>query len=131
MAIFIKACAGVLMAVVLIINLGSHSKELGLLLGLAVCCMVGLLAMEFLQPVVDFLETLESLGNLDHTMIHTLLKAAGIGLLAEFAGLICNDAGNSSLGKAVQMMGTTAVLWLSIPLFTALLELLQKMLGEL
>ena len=131
MTLFLQVCAGVLVAVLLILTLGSHGKEMGALLALAVCCMAVIAAMTYLRPVLDFLGTLEDLGNLDSDLVTILLKAAGIGLLAEIAALICADAGNASLGKAVQLLGTAAVLWLSLPLFTALMELLQTILGEL
>ena len=87
--------------------------------------------MHYLEPVVDFLQTLEDLGGLDRNMTATLLKAAGIGMVTEIAGLVCKDAGNESLGKVMQLLGTSVILWLSMPLLTALIELLQKILGEL
>ena len=45
--------------------------------------------------------------------------------------LVCKDAGNESMGKSMQLLGSAAILYLSVPLFAALLELLQKILGEL
>ena len=49
----------------------------------------------------------------------------------EIANLVCKDAGNESMGKSVQLLGTAVILYLSMPLFTALIDLLQKILGEL
>lgn len=131
MTLFIQACAGVLLAVILILVLGSHGKEMGSLLALFVCCMVAIIAMSYLKPVVEFIGQLEAIGGLDNSMIETLLKVVGIGVLSEIAALVCSDAGNASLGKAVQLLGTAVILWLSIPLFTALMELIQKILGEI
>lgn len=119
-----------LLAVVLILMLGSN-KEMGTLLSLAVCCMAAIIAMSYLRPVIDFLRTLETLGSLDGELIGILMKAAGIGILTEIAVLVCNDAGNASLGKSVLLLGTAVILWLSLPLLTALVELLQSILGEL
>lgn len=130
MTLFMQACAIALLAVILILSQGKM-KEMGMLLSLAGCCMVALVAVSYLQPVLDFLERLETLGNLDRAMIGTLLKIAGIGMITEIASLVCSDSGNGSLGKAVQLMGTAVILWLSVPLFTALVELIQKLLGEL
>lgn len=130
MTAFLQACAAVLLAVILILAQGKN-KEMGTLLSLGVCCMVVLIALSYLRPVIDFLGSLETLGGLDSTMVETLLKIAGIGMVSEIACLVCNDAGNSSLGKAVQLLGTAVILWLSVPLLTALVELLQTILGEL
>lgn len=129
MTVFLQTCGAVLLAVVLIL-MQKNQQEMGTLLSLAVCCMAAVIALGYLSPVIDFLGTLETLGSLDSDMVKVLLKAAGIGILSEIACLVCNDAGNASLGKAVQLLGTAVILWLSLPLFTALVELLQSILGE-
>ena len=130
MTLFLQACAVAMLVVILILSQGK-AKDMGMLLSLAGCCLVALVALSYLGPVLDFLEGLETLGNLDRTMIGSLLKIAGIGMITEIASLVCSDSGNGSLGKAVQLMGTAVILWLSVPLFTALVELIQKMLVEL
>lgn len=130
MTLFLQGCAAILLAVVLILMLGSN-KEMGTLLSLAACCMAAIIAMSYLRPVIDFLRTLETLGSLDSELIGILMKAAGIGILTEIAVLVCNDAGNASMGKSVQLLGTAVILWLSLPLLNALVELLRSILGEL
>lgn len=84
-----------------------------------------------LGPVLRFLGELESLGNLRGDMLGILLKAVGIGLLSEIAAVICSDSGNTGLGKMIQLIGSVVVLWLSIPVFRSLLDLVQTILGEL
>ena len=93
--------------------------------------MTAMAALHYLQPVLQFLDTLEDIGGLDDDMVKLLLKASGIGLITEIAVLVCKDAGNESMGKSMQLMGVAVILYLSMPLFTALLELLQQILGEL
>lgn len=122
--------AAVLLTVILGLVLGKQGKEVGLLLTLAVCCMVGALAISYLSPVVDFVRQLQAVGQLDSDILEILLKVVGIGLVAEIAGLICSDAGNAALGKTLQMLSAAVILWLSIPLLQELLELLQQILGE-
>lgn len=130
MSTFFQTCAAVMLALLLIL-MQQNGKEMGTLLSLAVCCMVAVVALSYLRPVLDFLATLEALGNLDGDLVGTLLKATGIGMLTEIASMVCNDAGNASMGKTVQLLGTAVILWLSLPLFTALVELLQSILGEI
>ena len=101
------------------------------LLTIGVCCMVMLAAVTYIKPIADFLERLQTIGNLDGDIFKILLKAVGIGLLAEFTSLICADAGNASLGKATQLMATAAILWISIPLLERLLELIDNILGAI
>jgi stage III sporulation protein AD len=92
--------------------------------------MVGVLAFTYLKPVVDFIHTLQDTAQLDDAMLEILLKAVGIGLVGEIASLICTDTGNAALGKSLQMLSAAVILWLSLPLLTQLLELLQQILGE-
>lgn len=130
MTAFWQGAAAVLLAVVLGLALGKQGKEASLLLTLAVCCMVGCLAMTYLNPVVDFIQRLQEVAQLDGGMLEILLKAVGIGMIGEISSLICADSGNAALGKALQLLSAAVILWLSIPLLSQLLELLQDILGE-
>ncbi len=131
MELFWKAAGGVLLAVVLGLTLGKQEKDLEVLLTMAVCCMVTMIAIYYLEPVLDFMWELEELGDLQGDLLGILMKAVGIGLVAELAGMICNDAGNSSLGKVIQMLGSSVILFLCVPIFSQLLNLIREILGEL
>lgn len=131
MTLFLQVCGAVLLTVILVLALKSNGKEVGTVLAVAVCCMTALAALNYLQPVLVFLQELEALGGLDNTMVETLLKVTGIGIITEVANLVCKDAGNESMGKSLQLLGTAVILYLSMPLFNALIELMQKILGGL
>ena len=131
MSIFFQATAGVLVASIVGIALAKQGKEFSAVLTISVCCMVVLLSISFLEPVLDLICQLEALGNLNGEMVRILFKVVGIGLVSEIAGMVCTDAGNASLGKALKMLATAVILWLSIPVFHALLELIQEILGDL
>lgn len=131
MTLFLQVCGAVLLALILVLTLKSNSKESGTILAIAVCCMTALAALHYLQPVISFLHMLKELSGLDGDMVAILLKTTGIGIVAEIANLVCKDAGNESMGKSLQLLGSAVILYLSIPLFTALIDLLQKVLGEL
>ena len=131
MGTYFQIVAGALVAVILGLTLSKHGKDISVLLGIAVCCMVLAAAVNYLKPVMDLISKLESIGQLDNEWISVMLKAAGIGLIAELASLICADSGNNALGKTIQILACAAVLWLSVPLMTALIDLIQKILGEI
>ena len=84
-----------------------------------------------MNEALDFLRELEALGDLQGDVLGILLKAVGIGLVSEIAGMVCSDAGNGSLGKTLQMLGSAAILYLSLPVFSALLELVREILREI
>ena len=119
----------VLVGVILALVVGRQSKDMGLLLSLAVCVLVCLGALRFFEPVTELLRELRRLGNLDAEAISIALKCAGIGLLSELVGLICADAGESAMGKALELLSAAAILWLSLPLIRQLLKLIEGVLS--
>ena len=128
---FWKAAAAVLLVVVLVPAVAKTEKDISVLLTMAVCCLVAAAAFSYLEPVLDLLWELKALGDLSGEMLGILMKAVGIGLVAEIAGMICADASNGSLGKTLQILASAAILYLSIPLFQAFLTLVQEILGQL
>lgn len=130
MGLYWQGAAVVLLTVVLGLALGNQKKETGLLLTMAACCLVATAAMYYLKPVIEFVQQLQDLGQLDNEMLGILLKAVGIGLIGEIASLICADSGNGALGKTLHLLTSAVILWLSLPLLTGLLELIQEILGE-
>lgn len=129
MSTFMKAAGLILLAVILGLAIGKQWKEAALLLSVCACCMVLSAAMVYLKPVVELMEQLQNQAGLDPSMLEVLLKVVGIGLISEIAALICTDAGNASLGKAVQILASMVILWLSVPLFTELMKLVTQILG--
>lgn len=130
MSAFFQTVSGCLIAVVLSIVLSRQGKDMTLLLGIAVCCMVLCIALRYLEPVIEFIQKLRQIGELDNQMLTVMLKAVGIGVVAEIAGLICTDAGSGAIGKTIQIMASAVILSLSVPLMTSLIELIQKIVGE-
>ena len=128
MSIFIKATGGVLIAAILYLVLSKQEKELSLLLTIAVCSMVAFAASEYLQPVIDFMIRLQSLGKLDPELLQTVLRSVGIAMLSEITSLICIDAGNASMGKVLQFLGCAVILGISVPIFSSLISLIEEIL---
>ena len=128
MADFLKTISGVLLALVLGICLSKQAKDWSMLLSVAVCCMVMAVAARFFIPLIRFMEKLQDTAQLDREVLSVLLKAVGVGLVGEFASLICQDSGFSSLGKGIQILTTATVLWLALPLMESLLDIVGKIL---
>lgn len=131
MTTFIKASAGVMLALILEKILQKQGKDMSLLLSVAVCAMVAAAAVSFLQPVLNFFSRLQILGNLNSVLLNVLLKAVGVGILSEILSLICTDAGNAALGKSLQLLASSLVLYLSIPVLEELLKLMDTILGAI
>ena len=131
MELYWKVTAGVLVATLLGLQLGRHDAAFQTLLVIAVCTMGAAAAMQFLSPVLDLLGELEAAAQLKDGILTILLKCTGIALVSELAEWICRDSGNGSLGSMIQLLGRCVILYLSIPVVTALLTLIRDILGTL
>lgn len=123
-----KAAAIILITVIFTLVLPKNAKEFQVVLSLGACALVITAIYSFLEPVVAMIESLTAKANLDDDMIRILLKATGIGLLSEYVTLICQDTGNSALGKILQVLSSAVILWLSLPLITSLIDLIGNIL---
>ena len=130
MELYLKVTAGVLVTAILCLVLSKHSADISILLTLGVCCMVIGAAVSALAPVLQFAARLVDIGRLDHGLLNVFLKVIGIGLISQFAGLICVDAGNQSLSKVLQLLTTAVILCLATPILEQMLSLLENLLGE-
>ncbi len=131
MELFLKTAAGTMLALILILTVKKQEKDIALVLGIAVCCMIAFTALTVFRPVVDFLYRLEKSGNLQEYGLGILLKIVGVGLVSEMVSSVCQDAGSASLGKQIQLLATAVILKLSLPLLETLLDIVENLLGEL
>ena len=128
---FWKAIGLVLISAVLGLTLEKCEKDYAVVLSMAVCSITATLAFSYLEPVLLLLQELETIIKQGNDILRILLKAAGISLVAELAAMMCSDAGNASLGKILQILGTAAILCMSVPIFQSLLTIIRDILGEL
>mgnify|MGYP000065455441 CR=1 FL=1 len=140
---FLQAAALAMVGAVLALVVQKQAKEISILMVIACSAVILALAAWFLEPVVDFASLEVSgqaasggtasplpalLGQLDGATVTILLKTAGVGLLAELAGAVCEDAGEGTLAKMVRLCGSAAALYLALPLFTSVLDMIGDML---
>ena len=129
MELFGKTAALCIVCAVLALLIRKKSPEFAFC-AVTTCCAVCLLAAaELIAPVLSFLGTLQKLAGLDDAVMAPLLKTVGIGLLTQAACAFCQDAGQSSLAKTVELCGTFLAVYVSLPLAEAVLELLRKLIG--
>ena len=126
METYLKISSIVIISSALSLILSNYRKDIAILLIIAVCCSLGILIVNHLRSVFDFLVQLKKLGQFDGTLYATLLKCVGIGLLGDITAAICNDTGYSSVGKISQILATVIILSLSTPIFERLLKLIGE-----
>lgn len=129
MSEFLKIVSLVLLTVVLGLSVGKTEKDISAVLEMVSLCIAACAAVTVLEPVLDYLVELRRVFNLPDELVSTLLKAVGIALTAELSAAVCTDAGSSSLGKILQILGGAVVLSLSIPMFRTLMTIIKEMTG--
>ena len=128
MDIIFKSSACAMIAVIIGLAINRQGKDYAILLTLVVCAMIAMLALRYLEPVLDLFDTLREIGGLNNELVQILLKVLGVSLISQISCMICNDAGNSALAKTLQILTAAVILWLSLPLYNGLLELIKEVL---
>lgn len=131
MELFWKGVAALLLASVLGLTIARQEKGLSVLLVMAACCLGAQAAVSLLEPVLELLRQMETMAGIRNEILRILIKSAGLSLVTEIAGMICQDSGSASLGKTLQILGTAAILYVATPLFTNVLSLIQEILYRL
>lgn len=129
MEAFWKAAAILILTVIFGAAIGKTEKDISVVLSVAACCIVMMVALQYLSDVVAFLWELGNSGAEGNPFLSILLKISGVALVTELSSLLSADAGNSSLGKAMQILGNAVILFLSLPIFEAFLSMIQEILG--
>lgn len=128
---FWKTTALVLITVIMGNVVGKQEKDIAILLSMIACCLAVKIVISYMEPVLDFLWELQDLGKVQDGFLEILIKAVGIALVSELTGMICSDAGNGTLGKMLYLIGSAGILYLSVPIFRALLTMVQEILGHI
>lgn len=131
MEMFLKAVAAALITAVLCLVMAKQGKDTAVPLTVLACVMILSVALGYLNQLVEFFDKLEDLVGLEGDYFRILLKVVGIGIIGEMSSMVCTDAGNGALGKALQILGTVLILCISLPLFEGLLDLIGSILEGL
>ncbi len=125
---FLQGSAAVLIGVILISLISGRDKSFSSVLSMAICAIVLFACLSYLDPVLSFMRELDEMISVQHDFLRILLKVTGIGIITEIICLLCSDSGNASLGQGLRMLSTVVILFLSLPIFRALLDLIRDIL---
>lgn len=75
------------------------------------------------------LKDIQQYVPIETTYMNILLKMIGITYIGQLSAGICKDAGYSAVANQIEVFGKLAVLAISMPILTALLETIHEFLG--
>ncbi len=126
--VFIAIMGLLLCAALLAVMLRGQRPELAICLSLGAGAVVLLALMSRVMPLLGDLRQLLQGAAIPTTYISTVVKAAGICLLAQLTADTCRDAGETALAGKAELAGRLLLLALTVPLFADILTLVTGLL---
>ena len=113
--------AGTLLAV----QFKTGKTEYGIYISVALSLLIFFFILGKLEVMIDTVRMIGSYISVDTAYMGTLVKMLGVTYIAEFSSSICKDAGYQTIAKQIEIFGKLAILVMSMPILTALLNTIQ------
>lgn len=121
---FIKIIGIGIISVIIIIILKQYKPEFTIYISIISGIIILFLVMDKLTGIINLLINLSNKCGTSNEFIVILLKITGIAILTEFAVSICKDSGENAIANKIDLGGKIIIISISIPIITALLELM-------
>ena len=117
-----------LVALILIIILKQYKPEFTIYASIIAGAIILLMVMDKLYSIINLLSNISQKAGIGNEFFKIILKITGIAILTEFAVSICKDSGESAIASKIDLGGKIIIISISIPIITALLELVISIL---
>lgn len=104
------------------------SREIKFAAVLAVLGLILYQSVDFISAIADTMEELFSQAGIDDLYIEIVFKALGICYVAQLASDYCKDCGENALSSQIQLAGRLSMLSVSLPMFSAIIEIVKALL---
>lgn len=116
------------LALIIIIILKQYKPEFVIYVSILAGALILLMSMGKLTGIITLLQNISSKTAINGEFLSILIKITGIAFLTEFAVSVCKDAGETAIATKVDMGGKIIIIAISIPIISALLETIVKIL---
>lgn len=117
-----------LTALIIIIVLKQYKPEFTVYVSIIAGAIILFMVISKLYAIVALLTNLSNKTGVGSEFLKILLKITGIAILTEFAVSICKDSGETAIASKIDLGGKIIIVSISIPIITALLELIISIL---
>lgn len=128
MSDIVKVAAAAVAAALCAVVVRKQSPEIALALGVGACALIVLYCSGALTAVVELVDKLAGIGGLSAQVVGPVIKTAGIAIVTRLASDFCKDAQEGGLASAVELAGTALALAAALPLMSAVLDVLTRLL---
>ena len=116
------------LALIIIIILKQYKPEFVIYVSILSGALILLMSLSKMEGIITLLENISSKTTVNGEFLSILIKITGIAFLTEFAVSICKDAGEVAIANKVDLGGKVIIIAISIPIISALLETVIKIL---
>lgn len=113
----------------LALTLRGQRPEFAMLLSLGCGIFVLLALMGQMKEIITGLEKIMSGLSEQSDLTAIILKALGICIVAELGSQCCRDAGEAAIAAKVELVAKAALVLMSMPVFTSLMETARELLS--
>lgn len=118
-----------LVAAMLVILLRQIKPEFALPVGVLAAAIILFSAASASLPIIDKVKEISAKASINSEYVSILIKSLGICYITQLASDTCKDGGENALAGNVQLIGKIAVVVLSLPLVTQVLDTVTKLIG--
>lgn len=117
-----------LISLILIIIIKQYKPEFAIYVSLIGGTLILFLVLDKLYGIIELLTSLSNKMSYNNQFITILIKITGITFLTEFATSVCKDSGETAIANKIDLAGKILIISMSIPIISALLETILKIL---
>lgn len=117
-----------LIATIIIVILRQYKPDFVIYVSIIAGAIILFMLLDKLSGIIELLTSLSQKASINSEFLVILLKITGIAFLTEYAVSICKDSGETAIANKIDLGGKIIIIAISIPIISALLELVIKLL---
>ncbi len=127
---FLTICGFGIVAVVLCVIVRQIKPDSALAISIAAGIIITAAVLIAIAPSVSALSQLSEKAGIDEGIIKAMLKALAVCYITTLCADCARDAGETALGSKLELAGRTAIVVISLPVFTSLADFVTDMLNQ-
>ena len=101
--------------------------EFGLFVSLAASLLILVTVLSAVTPLTELIGELAEAAGAESEYIAVLMKALAVCVITQLAAESCRDSGEGAIASKIEFAGKTAVLLISVPLFSAIFGIVKEL----
>ncbi len=115
-----------LTSIIIIAILKQYKPEFSIYASITAGTIIIFLVMDKIYAIIRLLTNLSNKTGVNAEYLKIILQITGIAILTEFAVSICKDSGETAIASKIDLSGKVIIISMSIPIISALLEIILK-----